>query len=224
MNADYQMTRNVVMGLTAALGWIGLILQFPLTIENSRVQGMTLAGGIIAYLSFFTILTNLLIAIALTASLRPKSRVGRFFTRPGVTSALAAYIATVGIVYSLLLRDLWNPEGLQKTADILLHDVVPLMFVGSWLFLFRKARLPWKGVLLWLAYPLAYLCFALVRGALTGRYPYPFIDAGKLGYAATLGNAAALLVAFAILCLVIVAIGRWTERHSPLDTLRHENL
>lgn len=212
------------MGLTAALGWLGLILQFPLTIENSRAQGMTLAGGIIAYLSFFTILTNLLIAIALTVSLRPKSRVGGFFTRPAVSSALAAYIATVGIVYSLLLRDLWNPEGLQKTADILLHDVVPLMFVGGWLFLFPKARLPWKVVLLWLAYPLAYLFFALIRGALTGRYPYPFIDAGKLGYAATLGNAAALLVAFAILCVVIVAIGRWTERHSPLDTLRHGNI
>jgi hypothetical protein len=218
------MLTKIVTRSTAALGWIGLIIQFPWTIENSRAQGMTTVGGIVAYLSFFTILTNLLIAIALTSTLKPKSRVGSFFSRPAVTAALAAYIATVGIVYSLLLRELWNPEGLQKTADVLLHDVVPLMFVASWLFLFRKARLPWKVVLVWLAYPLAYLCFALVRGALTGRYPYPFIDAGKLGYAATLGNAAGLLVAFAVLCLVIVAIGRWTERHSPADRLRHENL
>ncbi len=137
---------------------------------------MTLIGGIIAYLSFFTILTNLLVAVALTASLWPRSRMGSFFSRPSLTAALAAYIATVGIIYSLLLREMWNPEGLQKSADILLHDVVPLLFVAGWLFAFSKARLPWKIVLPWLVYPLAYLGFALIRGALTGRYPYPFID------------------------------------------------
>jgi hypothetical protein len=128
------------------------------------------------------------------------------------------------MVYSLLLRQLWNPEGLQKAADILLHDVVPLMFVSGWLFLFRKARLPWKDVLLWLVYPLAYFCFALIRGALTGRYPYSFIDAGKLGYSAALGNAAVLLLAFVIVCLVIAAIGRWSERHSPANRIRHDSL
>jgi hypothetical protein len=219
------MIKHVLIASTAALGWIGLLIQFPLTLENSRAQGMTLIGGTITYLSFFTILTNLLIAIALTSSsLNPQSRVGGFFGRPAVTSALVAYIATVGIVYSLLLRDLWNPEGLQKAADILLHDVVPLMFVAIWFFALEKARLPWKMVLPWLVYPLGYLFFALGRGAVTGRYPYSFIDAGKLGYSAVLGNAAVLLVAFAILCLVIVAIGRWTERHSPANRMRHDNV
>lgn len=200
--------KPVLVASTAALGWIGLLIQLPLTIENSRAQGMTLIGGIIAYLSF-TILTNLLVAVALTASLWPRSRMGSFFSRPSLTAALAAYIATVGIIYSLLLRELWNPEGLQKSADALLHDVVPLLFVAGWLFAFSKARLPWKIVLPWLVYPLAYLGLALIRGALTGRYPYPFIDVSKIGYASALGNAALLLVTFAILCLVIVAVGRW---------------
>jgi hypothetical protein len=75
-----------LIAITAILGWIGLLIQFPLTIENSRAQGMTLLGGITAYLSFFTILTNLLIAIALTSSLTRKSRRSGFFTRPAVTS------------------------------------------------------------------------------------------------------------------------------------------
>lgn len=209
------MVKRVLVAVTAALGWMGLLIQLPLTIENSRTHGMTLLGGIFAYLSFFTILTNLVVAVALTASLWPKSRIGSLFSRPSLTAALAAYIATVGIIYSLLLRELWNPEGLQKTADVLLHDVVPLLFVAGWLFTFSKARLPWKTVLPWLVYPLAYLCFALIRGALTGRYPYPFVDVSTIGYASALGNAAALLVAFAILCLLIIAIARWMERHSP---------
>jgi hypothetical protein len=218
------MLRRVFTVITAILGWIGLLIQFPLTIANSHAQGMNLAGGIVVYLSFFTILTNLLVAVALSASLWPKSRMGNFFSRPSLTAALAAYIATVGIIYSLLLRELWDPEGLQKTADVLLHDVVPLLFVAAWLFTFSKARLPWRTVLPWLVYPLAYLGFALIRGALTGRYPYPFIDAAKIGYSAVLGNAAVLLVAFAILCLLIVAIGRWTERHSPAHGLLADKL
>lgn len=202
-------TKPVLIASTAALGWIGLLIQLPLTIENSRAQGMTLIGGIIAYLSFFTILTNLLVTVALTASLWPRSRIKSFFSRPSLTAALAAYIATVGIIYSLLLREIWNPEGLQKSADILLHDVVPLLFVACWLFAFSKARLPWNIVLPWLVYPLAYLGFVLIRGALTGRYPYPFIDVLKIGYASALRNAALLLVAFTILCMVIIAVGRW---------------
>lgn len=208
------MARRFLIGLAATLGWIGLLIQFPLSIAHSRAQGMTLIGAVITYLSFFTILTNLLIAVALTASFWPKSRVGSFFLRPAVTSALTAYIATVGIVYSLLLRSLWNPEGLQKTADILLHDAVPVMFVAIWFFLFEKARLPWRSVLGWLLYPLGYFCFALVRGATTGLYPYPFIDVGQIGYSSALGNAAVMLAAFAFLCMTLVAIGRWTQRHS----------
>jgi hypothetical protein len=173
---------------------------------------MSLIGGIVTYLSFFTILTNLLIAVGLTFSLWPRSHWGGFFSRPVVTSALAAYIAIVGIGYSLLLRHTWDPEGLQKVADILLHDATPVMFVGCWLIALPKARLPWKSV------PLVYLCFALSRGALTGRYPYPFIDVGKLGYTTALANAAALLVAFVALGLLMLAIGRWMARRSPAAT------
>jgi hypothetical protein len=209
------MAKRALIAATAVIGWFGLLLQFPITITTSRAAGMTMVGAIFTYLSFFTILTNLLVAVGLTSSLWPRSPWGGFFSRPVVTSALAAYIAIVGIGYSLLLRHTWDPEGLQKVADILLHDAVPVMFVGCWLIAFPNARLPWKSVLPWLIYPLVYLCFALSRGALTGRYPYPFIDAAKLGYASALANAAALLVAFLVLGLLVLAIGRWMSTDSP---------
>ena len=176
---------------------------------------MTLIGGIVTYFSFFTILTNLFAATALAFSLWPKSRWGRFFSRPMVTSGLAAYMAMVGIGYSLLLRHAWDPEGLQKIADLLLHDAAPAMFVGCWLIAFRKARLPWTSLFSWLVYPLAYLCFALSRGALTRRYPYPFIDAGKLGYASALAHAAALFAAFLVLGVLVIVIGRCMSRGFP---------
>ena len=209
------MVKRAFIAVTAVTGWFALLLQFPITIATSRAAGMSLIGAIVTYLSFFTILTNLLAAVSLTFSLWPQSRWGGFFSRPVVTSALAAYIAIVGIGYSLLLRHTWDPEGLQKVADILLHDAVPVMFVGCWLIALPKARLPWKSVLLWFIYPLVYLCFAMSRGALTGRYPYPFIDAGKLGYATALASAEALLVAFVALSSLVLAIGRRMSEGSP---------
>jgi hypothetical protein len=61
---------------------------------------------------------------------------------------------------------------------------VPLLFVLGWLIYLPKARLPWKALLSWLGYPLAYLVFVLLGGALTQRYPYYFVDVTKLGYPA----------------------------------------
>jgi len=50
----------------------------------------------------------------------------------------------VGVSYSLLLRHLRNPQGAQKIADILLHDVVPVMYLGYWLIFIPNGSLRWK--------------------------------------------------------------------------------
>jgi hypothetical protein len=65
------------------------------------------------------------------------------------------YIAIVGIVYSLLLRHIWNPQGWQIVADVLLHDLIPLLYVAYWVIFVRKSSLLWKHAVWWLAYPAA---------------------------------------------------------------------
>jgi hypothetical protein len=206
---------RVYMALIALVGWFAVLLQFPLSLAVSRANGMTIVGAILAYFSFFTILTNLLVALGLSFSLvTPNTSWGRFFSSPGVVAAITTYIAMVGAGYSLLLRHLWAPEGLQKIVDIVLHDLVPVLYVVYWLIFASKNALRWKSVLIWLTYPLAYLAFVLVRGTLSGRYPYPFIDTGALGYARVFFNVSMLLCAFLALGLVVVAIGRWMGRGS----------
>jgi hypothetical protein len=37
-----------------------------------------------------------------------------------------------------------NPQGAQKIADILLHDVVPVMYLGYWLIFIPNGSLRWK--------------------------------------------------------------------------------
>ena len=107
---------------------------------------------------------------------------------------------------------MWEPEGLQRIADIILHDVIAVMYLGYWLFFAPKVALRWRSVTAWLIYPLAYLFLIMIRGALSGRYPYPFVDAGQLGYPRVFANTGVLLLAFVGVGLLVVAASRWLAR------------
>jgi len=102
--------------LMATLAWTGLGLQFYITLGQSMATGKTLVSAITFYLSFFTILTNLLVASATTFSSLGSSRLGRFFSQPAVLTAIAIYILVVGVVYSLVLRELWAPTGFTESC------------------------------------------------------------------------------------------------------------
>jgi hypothetical protein len=207
--------RQLIAAGIMVLAWFALALQLYLTIAEPVVSGVSVLGRIANYFSFFTILTNLLVAIALTLFVAfPRIFLGQFFSRPTVQSAIAVYIAVVGAIYSLLLRHQWNPQGLGKLADGLLHDAVPVLYGIYWLVFVPKAQLRWKHALLWLIYPVAYMFYTVARGAATGWYPYPFIDVAVLGYAVALRNATGVLLVFIVAGLLAVAIGRWMTRRS----------
>jgi len=199
----------------AALAWYGLLLQLYLIIVNAPSNGLPVATAVVNYFSFFTILTNLLVAVALTFSGPERASVlGSFCSRPTVQTAIAVYISIVGIVYSLVLRSLWDPEGLQKIADKVLHDAVPLLYVVYWALFVRKDGLQFRDVGRWLLYPAIYLVYTLIRGAASGRYPYHFLDAGQLGYSRVGANIVLLVAAFAVTGSSFVAIGRWMSRNA----------
>ncbi len=130
-------------------------------------------------------------------------------------AALAACIALVGLVYHAVLAKLWNPVGLHFWVDQGLHSAVPVLFVLFWALYAPKAGLRWRDAGLWLAYPLAYLGYVLARGAVDGWYPYPFIDANKLGYARVLVNALVLMAAFYLAGLALVAASRHLPKGRP---------
>jgi hypothetical protein len=202
--------KQVLTVATASAAWFALLLQFPLTMRTSIANGMSMIGAILTYFSFFTLLTNLIVALVLTfCLLAPNSSWGRFFSSPVVSTGTALYIAMVSAVYSLLLRHSWNPEGLDKLADIILHDVVPILYVGFWILFVPKSGLRWKNTLSWTIYPMIYLAWILIRGAISGRYPYPFVDVGQLGYPRVLLNSGMLLAIFLAAGLAVVAAARW---------------
>lgn len=184
----------------ALLCWFALALQFYLSIRQSIANGRDIVYGVWMYLAFFTILTNLLVAIVLSAPLiAPESRVGRFCRHSGTIAGVAVNIALVGIAYNLLLRNVWHPHGLQLVGDVLLHDAVPLIFIGySWMSA-GIAVASFAARALWGAWPVIYFAYALARGAVTGFYPYPFIHVGHLGYLQVLVNAVGLLLGYLLI-------------------------
>lgn len=55
---------------------------------------------------------------------------------------------------------------------------------------------------------MGYAAFSLLHGAVTGFYPYPFLEVRQLGYERVLLNMGVLTAAFAVLGLILVGIDR----------------
>jgi hypothetical protein len=69
-------------------------------------------------------------------------------------------------------------------ADVILHYVMPVLFVIDWLFLVPKETLKLKDTFGWLAYPIVYLVWTFIHGAYTGFYPYPLFEYGRTWHGA----------------------------------------
>ena len=179
-----QTIERTLAGLSAGIGWAGLALQFWLI-----VTVMGLAEGSWRFLAFFTILANIGAALVATAVATGNSGV---LARPKAKFVAATSIVLVGLVYSLWLRTTWDPQGLQKLADIALHDVVPVLFVGMWLAGLHE-QLKWRDIgwalvppaLLrefYLSAESAYICPSVVSQMLATAFLTRFdIPAGHLG-------------------------------------------
>lgn len=193
--------------LFALIGAGALALQYGLMIGGQPAG----AGGeaTLRFFSFFTILTNVLVVVALAApALWPRTRLGRWAGSEGVRAAVALYIGVVGLIYHLLLARVWDPQGWQLVADVALHTVMPLAFWADWLLFTSKGRLCWIDPLKWLAYPLGYTGWTLVHGLTSGWWPYWFLNVDQQGWVRTAGWAGLILVVFLVIGLFLVLLDR----------------
>jgi hypothetical protein len=191
----------VIAGVIGA--WFALVAQFYLSTKNALVP---VDESVIRYFSFFTVLTNIIVAVCFTVLLFKKEG-SSFFTKPATLTATAVYITVVAIIYNLILRFTWEPKGLQMVVDELLHAIVPLIFVVYWLMYVSKNTLKWRDTFSWLIYPFIYLMFILFRGSVSGFYPYPFVDVVKYGYETVFVNCFYVMLVFLGLSFLSVWIG-----------------
>ena len=209
------MKERIAAAMLACVGWCALALQYYLLSGITQEMGLSWGESLVRFLSYFTIQCNVLVALVLSAfALREKH--SEWTVHPFERSAIASYIAVVSVVYIASLRDLWEPQGAQWLADVLLHYVMPLAYLVFWLFTMHKAGLRWYDPLLWLIYPAFYLAFVLVRGRWSGFYPYPFLDVGRIGYGQVALNVLALIAVFVVAGFAILLASRLLARREPV--------
>jgi hypothetical protein len=199
----------------AIMGWLAVILQFYLILQNPSSSALATS---IRFISYFTIQVNILVAICFTSLAWKKRGDGSgFFSRTSTRTALAVYIVIVGAVYNIVLRSIWDPKGLQRIVDESLHSIVPVLYTVYWLIFVPKDNLHWKNVFAWAIFPFLYLIYILVRGAIVQEYPYPFVDVSELGYPRVLINSALLLLIFFGVSLLFIAIPKLIGRRRTKD-------
>ena len=186
-----------------AVGWhlvtllvivLSLGIQLVLVIRGIDVlvpeEGQTPPGvltRVLRFFSYFTVQSNVLVALSVLPLLRYPA-VDEKGWRVLRLDALIG-IAVTGVVFVVALRPIVDLSGISALTNVGFHYLSPLLAVVGWLLFGPRPRIDGSTLRWALAWPLAWLAYTLAHGALTGWYPYPFIDAGQLGYPATLINA-----------------------------------
>jgi hypothetical protein len=199
------------------IGLLALLLRLTLSLVDGAAAGTPPAWTLVNYLSYYTILTNLLLVLIYLSDLT-KARWLGWFRAPATRAMMAGVIILVMVFYHVLLSGLWSPQGLDKVADVLLHYVTPVFFVLWWWIFDEHGGVRMRDIPKMLVPSLAYVIYTLVRGAMIGTYPYPIFEVGRLGYPQVLVNTAVVAFALVVLFTLFIFADRYLARSTPLRT------
>lgn len=196
--------------LTAVVATVALVLQLVLVVQGSVVLDETDPPGLPArlyrFVAYFTIQSNVLVAIgAWTLVRRPGLDLPWF---RALRLASVTGIAVTGLVHFVLLRPLLDLDGLDWTADKLLHVVVPVLAVVGWLAFGPRGLVDRTAIVVALAWPVAWLAVTLVVGSASGWYPYPFLDHREDGVGAVAVSCVGITVLFVALVVGLARLDR----------------
>lgn len=169
---------RVFHGVTAVVAVVAVVLQLVLVVQGGRVLDETdqpaLGIRLARFIAYFTIQSNILVAITAAQLARDPARDGSWWRV--VRLAAVVGITVTGVVHFLLLRPLLDLDGADYVADKMLHMVVPALAFAGWAIFGPRPRIDWREIRLAILWPLAWLAETLVVGGLSGWYPYPFLD------------------------------------------------
>ncbi len=116
--------------------------------------------------------------------------------------AAVIYMVITGAVFVLLLS---GSAPSVPWANAVVHYLMPIVIVLDWLVDPPRSRIAWHRTWRWLIFPVVYFGYTLIRGAITGWYPYPFFDVTSNGYGRVLADGMGILIA-------MIAVGAATRR------------
>jgi hypothetical protein len=172
-------------------------------------QLIDLANGgtlnVVNFFSYFTIQSNLIAIAALTvvaaATLRGSPR-----RHDMLRGAAVVYMTVTGVVYSLLLQGA-DVDTALNWVNLVVHKLMPIVIAVDWLLDPPPVAIPLRRSLLWVVYPLGWIAYTMLRGALVGWYPYPFLDPAPGGYGPVIATTLVILASGIVLCLLVAGVG-----------------
>ncbi|MBM0127730.1 Pr6Pr family membrane protein [Pimelobacter simplex] len=196
--------------LTAAVSVAALVLQLVLVVQGGRVLDEVEPPGLglrlARFVAYFTIQSNLLVAIATTMLARDPLRDGPAFRALRLASTVG--ITVTGLVHFLLLRPLLDLHGADWLADKMLHMAVPALAVVGWFAFGPRPRVEGQAVAVAFGWPIAWLAVTLAVAGATRWVPYPFLDFREEGWA----SVAAVSLGITVLFAALVAGFHWVDR------------
>lgn len=196
--------------LTAVVAIGALVLQLVLVVQGGRVLDEAappaLELRLARFVAYFTIQSNILVAVATTLLARDPSRDSAAFR--ALRLAATVGITVTGLVHFLLLRPLLDLAGADWAADKLLHMVVPVLAVIGWFAFGPRPRVDGRAIALAFAWPIAWLVVTLAVAAATRWVPYPFLDFRAEGWA----HVAVVCLGITALFAALIAGFRYADR------------
>jgi hypothetical protein len=184
-----------------------IVLAVSLSIDlvlavTEPADGTSVLTSVIRFFSYFTIQSNLLVLGAVLPLVRNAGHDGRWWRVVRLASLLG--ITVTGLVYVVVLAPTDHPQGVHVWTNIGEHYISPVLTVLGWLLLGPRPRITGSVVGWALLWPVAWIGYTLAHGAVTGWYPYDFLDVSALGYAVALRN-----LAFIVLVALVFLLGSW---------------
>jgi hypothetical protein len=196
-------TLHAIVALAAT---VGVAMELVRAIVDGPGIAPSHTERIVRLFSYFTVQSNILVAVSSWLLAWRPDRDGRVFRVVRLDALLC--IAVTGVVYHSVLSgdaDL-TPSG--ALANLLLHTVSPVGAVVVWLAVGPRPRFDPRTVWWSVAYPLAWIAYTFVRGAFVGWYPYPFIDVSTIGLGRALLNTGVVAVLFLVLAWLLGLVDR----------------
>ena len=212
--------KRILFGVNGLVAGFGALFSFTLTVlgtypsENTNPTALGFAdqgllGRVFDYFTYFTLWSNILVAIVMLMLFARPDRDSFWFRVLRLDSVLM--IVVTGIIYNVVLAATAKNQGLEVWTNFFLHILTPLLTFVVWLIAGPRGWISWRIIAASLILPIIWLVFALVRGAFIGAYPYGFLDVATYGYGTVLTNVAGIVAFAIVLCLILWGID-WVIR------------
>lgn len=149
---------------TFVLGVFGVVVQLWIVATQKLTADMVQLPVPIRLwnvLSCFTIWSNILVTVVAYLLARDPRRNGSVFAVFRLSSLVM--ITITGVIYALVLAQIWDPTGWQKIVDETLHYSVPILAVGGFLIFGPRPRFTRETLWRCAAIPVVWVAYTLIR-------------------------------------------------------------